>query len=379
MGTEGIEGVLCYPEKEPQMGSVVLMEGKFYAFSHATNPGEFDGADYYRILGQQGRLMQADCLFQSRDYSWFRETLYGCREYLSLLLHACYPEEEASVMGAMLLGEKGLIDGEVKSLYQHNGIIHILAISGLHLSILGVGCYQFLARLRIPKAVDIILSVALMYCYGIMTGMGISVVRALVMFGMKLCAPLVGRTYDLLSAMTVAALLILVQQPLYLTHSGFLFSFSAICGIGLFPKVSVYLPSGNGFLKALSAGVWVSFATLPVHLCFYYEFPPYSILLNLIVIPCMGVLLASGVGVMAAAALFLPLGQIAAFPGIWILAFYGKCCDFCMGLPGQRLVTGRPGNWQIMAFLFLGTAAVVFAGKRGRVAFGARFLQRRLF
>lgn len=368
-GTEGIEGVLCYPGEEPAMGSVVLMEGKFYAFSHATNPGAFDAADYYRILGQQGRLMQADCLSQSRDHSRFRETLYTCREYLSLTLHACYPEKEASVMGAMLLGEKGLLDGEVKSLYQHNGIIHILAISGLHLSILGMGLYKLLAHLPIPKSVNIILSVALMCCYGTMTGMGVSMVRALVMFGLKLCASLAGRTYDLLSAMTVAALLILIQQPLYLTHSGFLFSFGAVCGLGFLPEVSEQLPGRNAFLKALSAGAWVSLVTLPVHLCFYYEFPLYSILLNLIVIPCMSLLLVSGLGVMAAASVFLPLGRLAAFPGVWILTFYEKCCGFCMGLPGQRLVTGRPGNWQVVVFLGLLAAAVFFAGKKKKVHF----------
>lgn len=365
-GAEGIEGVLCYPEEEPAMGSVVLMEGKFYAFSHATNPGEFDAADYYRISGQQGRLMQADCLSRSRDHSRFRETLYICREYLSMIIHACYPEKEASVMGAMLLGEKGLLDGEVKSLYRHNGIIHILAISGLHLSILGMGLYKLLARLRIPKMIDIILSVTLMYCYGTMTGMGVSVVRALVMFGLNLCASLAGRTYDLLSAVTAAALLILVRQPLYLTHSGFLFSFGAVCGIGFLPEVSGQLPSRNAFLKALSAGAWVSLVTLPVHLCFYYEFPLYSVLLNLIVIPCMGLLLVSGVCVMAVSAVFLPLGRFAALPGIFILAFYEKCCEFCMGLPGQRLVTGRPENWQVVIFLGLLAAAVFFAGKERR-------------
>ncbi len=370
-GAEGIEGVLCYPEEEPAMGSVVLMEGKFYAFSHASNPGEFDGADYYRIMGRQGRLMEAGCLSESREYSVFQEGLYRLRAYLSLLLHASYPKEEASVMGAMLLGEKGMLDGEVKSLYQQNGIIHILAISGLHLSILGIGLYNLLKRLRVPNIVDIILSIGLMYCYGMMTGMGVSIVRALVMFGLKLCAPLVGRTYDMLTAMTVAALLILVQQPLYLTHSGFLFSFGAVCGIGLLPEVSAHLPSGNKFLKALSAGGWVSLATLPVHLCFYYEFPPYSVFLNLMVIPCMGILLISGVGVMAAAFLFLPLGRFAALPGIWILDFYGKCCDFCMKLPGRRWITGRPELWQTAAFLGILMLAAFFAKRMKRGQFAA--------
>ena len=225
--------------------------------------------------------MRASCLAQSRDYSVFREGLYRCREYLSLLIDACYPEKEASVMGAMLLGEKAMLDEGIKSLYQQNGIIHILAISGLHISILGMGFHKLLRRLCITNSVNIILSLALMYCYGMMTGMGISVVRAFVMFGMKLCADLCGRTYDLLTAMTTAAFLILVEQPLYLTQSGFLFSFGAVCGIGFLPSVSRQFPVlsdrfpvGNRFLQALFAGVWISLCTLPVYLCFYYGFPP---------------------------------------------------------------------------------------------------------
>lgn len=369
---EEITGVLCYlgGEENPAMGSLVLVEGKLRPFSRATNPGEFDAAAYYRVMGQQGRLTGASCLAQSGDFSGFREGLYRCREYLSLLLGVCYPQKEASVMRAMLLGEKAMLDGEVKSLYRQNGIIHILAISGLHLSILGMGFHGMLRRMHVPKVVNIILTLALMYCYGVMTGMGISIVRAFVMFGMKLCADLCGRTYDLLTAMTTAALLILVRQPLYLTHSGFLFSFGAVCGIGLLPSVSCYFPArsdrfsvGNRLVKALFTGGWISLCTLPVYLCFYYEFPLYSVLLNLIVIPCMGALLLSGIAVMGAAVCALPFGRLAAFPSIWILTFYEKCAAFCLRLPGRRWVAGRPQNWQIVVFLALLAAAVFFAGK----------------
>lgn len=389
--TEEITGILCYlgREENPAMGSLVLVEGKFRPFAHARNPGEFDAADYYRVAGQQGRLMRAACLAEGEDCSAFRETLYRCKEYLSLLIDACYPEKEASVMGAMLLGEKAMLDEEIKSLYQRNGIIHILAISGLHLSILGMGFHKILHRMHVPKLVNIILSVALMYCYGIMTGMGISIVRAFVMFGLKLCADLCGRTYDLLTAMTTAALLILVEQPLYLTQSGFLFSFGAVCGIGFLPRVSAQFPTLSGgfpladrFLKAVFTGGWISFSTLPVYLCFYYEFPPYSVLLNLIVIPCMGALFLSGIVVMGAAACLLPLGRLAAVPGVWILTFYEKCATFVLRLPGQRWVTGRPENWQTAAYLALLAAAVFLAGKteKGKkgpfwcAVFGAVFL-----
>lgn len=371
-GTEGMEGVLCYmDEEDPAMGSVVLVEGKFYAFSHATNPGEFDAADYYRILGQQGRLMQTDLLAESGAFSAFREGLYQCRTYLSLLLRACCPEREGAVMAAILLGEKGSLDPEIKSLYQQSGIVHILAISGLHLSLLGMGIYGLFKRLRVPNVVNIILSVALMYCYGSMTGMGVSIVRALVMFGLKLGAGLFGRTYDMLTAMMTAALLILLGQPRYLTHSGFLFSFGAICAIGLLPAVSGCFPSGPKPVKALFTGLWVAVFTLPVHLCFYYAFPPWSILLNLLVIPCMGAVLLSGVGAVAAGAFTLPLGRIAALPGVGILIFYEKCCTLCGKLPGHQWIVGRPENWQVAAFLGLMAVAVFFAAGKRRGHFWA--------
>lgn len=371
-GAEGIEGVLCYTEgEEPAMGSLVLMEGKFFAFSHATNPGEFDAADYYHMLGQQGRLMQADLLAKDGAADAFREGLYQCRRYLSLLLRACCPEREAAVLGAMLLGEKGFLDEEIKGLYQQNGIVHILAISGLHLTLLGMGFYRILEHLHVSKLVNIILTIALMYCYGVMTGMGVSIVRAFIMFSMKLFADLIGRSYDLFCAMTTAALLILVQQPLFLFHSGFLFSFGAICGIGFLPAVAVHFPEKPKCLKALFTGAWISLSTLPVYLCFYYEFPPYSVLLNLLVIPCMGIVLASGVLTLAAAAVFLPLGRVTVCPGTAILTLYEKCCEVCAGLPGKKWITGRPAGWQIILFLAIFSALVFGAKKMKRLQFFA--------
>lgn len=371
-GTEEIEGVLCYPEgEEPAMGSLVLMEGKFYAFSHATNPGEFDAADYYRTLGQQGRLMNAKLLASDGEKDVFLESLYQCRCYLSLLLRACCPKREAAVLGAMLLGEKGLLDEEMKEMYRQNGIIHILAISGLHLSLLGMGFYKLLERLRVPKMVNIILTIAWMYCYGMMTGMGVSVVRAFIMFSMKLAAGLLKRSYDLFTAMTTAALVILIGQPLYLFHSGFLFSFGAICGIGFLPAVSGHFPKKPKCLRALFTGGWISLSTLPVYLCFYYEFPPYSVLLNLLVIPCMRIVVGSGALTLTVAAVFLPLGRLTVRPGIAVLSLYEKYCEICAGLPGKKWITGRPANWQVLLFLAILAALIWFAKRMNRRQFFA--------
>ena len=134
-----VTGVLCYMEEgqEPAIGSFVMIGGKFRTFSHATNPGEFDSADYYRISRIQGRLMQSTLEYESPSDHALREKLYQCRVYLGLLLDAVYPADKAAIMRAMLLGEKGILDADIKALYQQNGIINILAISGVLNLVLG--------------------------------------------------------------------------------------------------------------------------------------------------------------------------------------------------------------------------------------------------
>lgn len=351
--TDGIKGIICYMEEDglPEMGSLVVVRGSYRAFSHATNPGEFDAADYYGITGQQGRMMDSVLSAKGGGYDTFRESMYRLREYLSLLLDACYGGQDASVMKAMLLGEKGMLDAELKELYQANGIVHILAISGLHLSVIGMGCHKLFRRIRMPYAADIGLCAGLMYCYGTMTGMGTSMLRAYVMFVLHLLAGLIGRTYDLLTAVTVSALIILLRQPLYLQHSGFLFSFGAVCGIGiLLPEAEKNLFGQSRAEKALFSGIMISVSTLPVYLGFYYEFPLYSVLLNLIVVPSMAFVLLGGLISLGAAACFLPLGTAAAYPVQAVLWSYGKCCTVCLRMPGHTLVTGRPGLWQFLLF-----------------------------
>ena len=105
-----------------------MVRGSWRSITHATNPGAFDAADHYAVQGQQGRMMDSVLLARSSAYSVFKERMYRLREYLSLLLDVCYDGEDASVMKAMLLGEKGTLDAELKELYRASGIIHILAI-----------------------------------------------------------------------------------------------------------------------------------------------------------------------------------------------------------------------------------------------------------
>lgn len=113
------------------LGSRVAVQGQPESYRHATNPGEWDSADYYLTEGVAGRIRQAR-LLGSDNRSWrLREALFRCRRCLTLRLYRALPAREASVLAKMLLGENGGLDRELKTLYQENGIAHVLAISGV--------------------------------------------------------------------------------------------------------------------------------------------------------------------------------------------------------------------------------------------------------
>ncbi|MDE7342370.1 MAG: DNA internalization-related competence protein ComEC/Rec2 [Lachnospiraceae bacterium] len=394
-----IKNVICYAEdgQEPRMGSYVRVQGKLYAFDGATNPGEFDARRYYQILDIQARIRNTVIVEETASYDRFREGLYRLRTYLSALLDVCFEEKDASIMKAILLGEKGGLDEETKKLYQLSGIIHILSISGLHISIIGMGLYKMLHKVRCPGIINVILSISLMYCYGVMTGMSISAYRAIMMFGIHIAAGLFGRTYDMLTAMAIAAISVLLRQPLYLYHSGFLFSFGAILAIGIFlPVIEENSPKGLHFFgsksfdgklahscklagcihgavsqtgKLMSTSLAVSIVTLPVYLCFYYEYPLYSLFLNVLLLPGMGLILSDGMFSLVTAMYALPLGRYAAAPAHFLLAFYEFCCNLTLRMPESRNILGRPENWQIVLYVLILCIAVRYSHKWSRLLF----------
>lgn len=131
---EDTENILCYLGEgvpEPEIGSLVILKGTLKNFQQPTNPGQFNAPFYYQILRISFRLDRAEIQVKSDKYYKISEGLYQLRRKAGSKMDALLPEQEASVMKTMLLGEKGILDEEIKGLYQRNGIAHILAISGV--------------------------------------------------------------------------------------------------------------------------------------------------------------------------------------------------------------------------------------------------------
>lgn len=390
---------LCYLEKDttlPKAGSYVRVFGEVSPFLQATNPGEFDAAAYYRRKDCLFALRKTKITAQTKTYGRLEEFLSQLCYESEVLFRKLLGEKNGATASAMVLGRKKGMDSEVKALYQGAGISHLLAISGLHLSLIGAGLFGLLKKVRLPVALSAGISTWILIVYAQLTGMGISTRRALVMFLLFLAAGLLKRTPDLPTSLAVAALLLLVPKPQRILDAGFQLSFSAVLGIAVMIPVlqdgwedaapSLRVTDGVAgwniaraaivracrlLRKNILAGLGITMTMLPFLLIHFYEWSPWSVFLNLAVIPLMGILLPCLIGLQLVARLTafihcLELPQHLLCAAIEaIFSCYEPLCRFTTALPGSILHTGYP-TWQALAVYTIGLIALAVSGKKLR-------------
>ena len=245
----------CETTAPTAIGEYVAVRGVFFEFSEATNPGEFDSRTYYRSKQVMGRLKNAELIERAEPAFGIREWLLQRREYWEAYLTECFPKKEAAIMSALLLGEKGGLEEETRELYRRNGILHILSISSLHITILGMGLYRLLRKAGLPVWAAAVLGGMFMIGYGMLTGFGVSVCRAVGMYLLRMLAEVAGRTYDMLNALGAVGGVMLLWNPYYLQNSGFLLSYTCVLGIGIvYPVLKKWLEERQAERRKGKAG-----------------------------------------------------------------------------------------------------------------------------
>ena len=173
--------------KQPvQIGNKVNVKGELSLFEEARNPGNFDQKFYYEKQ-KIGAFLWAEALrVTDRESNPLKQGLYELRQKWKRILIDAAGEEDGGALAAILLGEKQGMDREIRELYQVNGIAHVLAVSGLHLSFLGVGVYHLLRRIKGSYTVGGLAGILFLSAYILMIGMTVSAFRAMVMFLLSL-------------------------------------------------------------------------------------------------------------------------------------------------------------------------------------------------
>ena len=357
---------------ELAVGVKVQVRGKLAPVEGPGNPGEFDFRTYYRTKGIACRLYGENLAVAGGEaipyYKGIAEFRMQCAGVLEKI---CMPEDVA-VFKAVLLGDTSDMNPEMRDMYQRNGISHLLAVSGQHLAIIGGGIYLMIRRAGAGYGKAGMISAVLVISYGIMTGSSGSAIRAVIMIVCLWLAAVKGRSYDTLSALGAAALILLCRQPYLLYHSGFELSFGAVLAIsGLGGWMQSFLELERAWEKTLLISLSVQIVLTPIVLYHYFQHPLYGIFLNLLVIPLVSILMYSGILGIVLGSFWIQGGVAAVGAGHYILRFYELLCEFAEGLTGYSLVLGRPSPGSLVMYFgihAMGTAVVLFC-IRGRSAF----------
>ena len=336
------------------VGNKLQVSGRISKFSEPSNPGQFNERMYYKIQNIDYKMKAEQINIIDHNYSRLSTFLGKLKRKLHSVYTGILPEREAGLMTAMLLGENYLLEQDLRQLYQDNGIAHILAISGLHITLIGYTLYQLLRKCRVGLIPSVTLSILFIYCYGLMTNFSVSTNRAIVMFVIMLLSKILGRTYDSISALALCAFLILLKNPLQLFSAGFLLSFGAVFGITvLLPAFQKLFPLKSTVLFGVFTSIGAQLMTLPLILWFFYQIPVYSVIINLLILPMMTALMLSAIAAGIIGLFSMPLGVFLIGGANGILGVIEGVCRLGSSLPGHLYTTGKPDRLRVLIYLLL--------------------------
>lgn len=366
-------------DKFIKIGTKIKAEGRLSFYEHASNKGNFDALTYY--MGDDAycsmNLKNYTVMSGSKGFS-IGEFFSNLKEKLTVSYTNAMGSESGGVMAAMVLGDKSALSAETKSNYTVSGLSHLLAISGLHIGIIGAALLSFFIIIGIPKVIASFISVVGLFAYTLFTGASESTLRAFIMFTVICLADCILRSYDMLNSICIAGIILLFYRPVVLFRVGFLLSFLAVISLSvLYPllrkafvkevkiyerkKLSYKIKSfaKDGFLVWLSVNIF----TVPVVLYNFSETPVYGVFANILFVPMTELILLLGI-LGGTVSLILPAAApFLLFIPKQLIFLQDSFGEFLRSLPMSVYITGQPSIIKICMY-YVGVIILILLLKR---------------
>ncbi|MBT4067348.1 MAG: DNA internalization-related competence protein ComEC/Rec2 [Candidatus Marinimicrobia bacterium] len=298
--------ILLFTEsnQEIKVGMTISTMGQFNAIQGARNPGEFDYRKFYARKGIYGRCYVEDGVMieiLDSNINIIQRTQNNIRTLFQNKIGENY-----GLITALILGDKSSVDAEVRENFTDTGVIHVLAVSGLHVGYVLIILIMIGKILRFPWGWDRLLIIFGLIFFCFLTGGKPSVIRASLMAGLYVLTPILNRQGNLWNTIFFSAFLILLFDPLYIYDLGFIFSYTAVLSIVIFYQlIESILPEKlkissikskpvrfiyGLFIVSLSAQI----GTLPITAFYFGRIPIISLVANVFIVPIVGILVAIG-------------------------------------------------------------------------------------
>jgi competence protein ComEC len=284
-------------------GTNIQLHKKPISIVNTSNPGGFNFKEYAasQNIYHQVYLTQADFSIVNKSTLPLSSSLLNkAKNYvLATLEKFILILRERSVAEALLIGYKKNLDKELMNAYSNTGVIHIIAISGLHLGMiysLLLWLFKPLNQIKKLQWVKRLMILLILWGFTLLTGAGASVLRAAVMFSFLILAEHQKRPNQLINTLAASAFCLLLYRPLFLWDIGFQLSYAAVLGIVVFSKpIEKTLYLQNKILRycwqLCSVTIAAQLLTLPMLLYYFNSFPNLFILTNFIAVPISGIIL----------------------------------------------------------------------------------------
>lgn len=327
-----------------QYGDILLIKGAPSVVPKPSNPGEFDYKRYlsFRNIFHQHFLRKKDIqLIGHKPLSKFIEYAYRCRQWCDKTLEKFVTgQREQAVASALVLGVTDGLDNELLNAYSATGAMHVLAVSGLHISIIYMiimWVLKPLLKLRAGPWLLAIISLVLLWLYAFVTGLSPSVLRAVTMFSFMALARPTGQTTNIYNTLGASVFCLLLFDPFLIMSVGFQLSYLAVLGIVYLQPALYNLWNPTTYLldeiwKITCVSIAAQVATFSLGLLYFHQFPNYFLLSNLLVIPGSFVVLILGILVLALGVINV-LGVALGFLLTWSIKFINYVVFVVEGFP----------------------------------------------
>ncbi|MBD3109983.1 DNA internalization-related competence protein ComEC/Rec2 [Bacillus sp. AGMB 02131] len=346
-----------------QLGSTCRLKGKLEKPSAARNENSFDYRLYLHNLHVHWLLKSTHnphetCIHTKLSLS---ERIKTFRLNGLLHLDQRFPEEAKAFAAALLFGESGWIDDDTYDAYKKLSLVHILAISGMHVGIISGAFFYLGIRLGMTREMTKIALIALLPVYCLIAGGAPSVVRACLMVMLVLLLSLCKRKLSPVIIVCIVFMLLLLYNPLYLFHVGFQLSFFITFALLMSVKLLQYFQTSNIIIQSLAVTILCQLCSMPFILFYFYEFSLWGFMLNVIYIPIYTFILMP----LTFVVFFLSVIQ-APFSSSLISAlefaftFVNKIAVSVSNLPLTSVSLGKPSFWFFLLLIALTIANFSF-------------------
>jgi ComEC/Rec2-related protein len=300
--------ILLYLQKDSQKppfqyGNQLIIKKAPQPVQSTGNPGSFNYQRYsiFQGIEYQAFLTPGDyTVIKIKNENLFRKFLLSTQQQIVFILQRYIPgQREAGLAEAMLIGYKEHLDKDLLQSYSNTGVVHIIAISGLHLGLiywLLTGLCRLPGKLQLHKRLQPWAVIAGLWLFSCLAGASPSVMRSAVMFTCLVIGQHMNRRSSIYNSLAGSAFVLLCYNPYWLWDVGFQLSYAAVLSLAVFMK-----PLYNLFFfkYKIADYIWKSMAvtlaaqvlTLPLSVYHFHQFPNYFLVANLLAVPLSGIIL----------------------------------------------------------------------------------------